>query len=53
MSWSKQVAYCFSKHSDLEKMSKEKEAIDDLIPDMKRPHAPDGGIYSIEQTLDR
>ena len=53
VSWNRAVSYSFSKPSDLERMSKDRDSIENIIPDMQRPHASDGGIYSVEQTLQR
>ena len=37
----------FSKESNIQKRSKEPLQVEDVIPEIQRPHQSDGGIYSV------
>jgi hypothetical protein len=44
-------SYPFSKQSELEKITKGGKELDDIIPEIKKPRDPDGGIHSVERVI--
>jgi hypothetical protein len=43
----------FSKQSELEKITKGGKELDGIIPEIKKPRDPDGGVHSVERVIEK